>query len=41
MPSADFGKWVSPEKIAGVIVFLASEDAGAITGAAIPVFGRG
>jgi NAD(P)-dependent dehydrogenase (short-subunit alcohol dehydrogenase family) len=41
MPSADFGKWVSPEKIAGVIVFLASEDASAITGAAIPVFGRG
>ena len=41
MPTADFGKWVSPEKIAGVIVFLASEEASAVTGAAIPVFGRG
>lgn len=41
MPTADFSKWVSPEQIARVIVFLASEDASAITGAAIPVFGRG
>ena len=41
MPQADFGRWVPPEQIARVIVFLASEDAGAITGASIPVFGRG
>ena len=41
MPRADFSTWVSPEKIAGVIVFLASEEASAITGASIPVFGRG
>ena len=41
MPKADFGRWVLPEQIARVIVFLASEDAGAITGASIPVFGRG
>jgi NAD(P)-dependent dehydrogenase (short-subunit alcohol dehydrogenase family) len=41
MPTADFSKWVSPEAIAEVIVFLASQSAGAITGAAIPVFGRG
>ena len=41
MPKADFSKWVAPAKIAQVIVFLASEDASAITGAAIPVFGRG
>jgi NAD(P)-dependent dehydrogenase (short-subunit alcohol dehydrogenase family) len=41
MPNADFGKWVPPEKIAGVIVFLASEAASVITGASIPVFGRG
>jgi len=41
MPKADFSRWVSPEAIAKVIVFLASEDAAAITGASIPVFGRG
>ncbi|HWJ07604.1 MAG TPA: SDR family NAD(P)-dependent oxidoreductase [Steroidobacteraceae bacterium] len=41
MPQADFSKWVSPAQIAGVIVFLASDAASAITGAAIPVFGRG
>jgi NAD(P)-dependent dehydrogenase (short-subunit alcohol dehydrogenase family) len=41
MPKADFSKWVPPEKIASVIVFLASDEASAITGAAIPVFGRG
>jgi NAD(P)-dependent dehydrogenase (short-subunit alcohol dehydrogenase family) len=41
MPDADFSRWVPPEKIARVIVFLASEDASAITGASIPVFGRG
>jgi NAD(P)-dependent dehydrogenase (short-subunit alcohol dehydrogenase family) len=41
MPKADFSRWVPPEKIARVIVFLASEDASAITGASIPVFGRG
>jgi NAD(P)-dependent dehydrogenase (short-subunit alcohol dehydrogenase family) len=41
MPQADFTRWVSPEAIARVILFLASEDAAAVTGAAIPVFGRG
>jgi NAD(P)-dependent dehydrogenase (short-subunit alcohol dehydrogenase family) len=41
MPKADFSRWVPPEKIAQVIVFLASDEASAITGAAIPVFGRG
>ena len=41
MPKADFTRWVSPEAIAKVILFLASEDSAAITGAAIPVFGRG
>jgi len=41
MPTADFSKWVQPEAIAEVIVFLASKSGGAITGAAIPVFGRG
>lgn len=41
MPDADFTRWVAPASIAEVIVFLASNEASAITGAAIPVFGRG
>ncbi len=41
MPKADFSRWVAPEAIADVIAFLASDGARAITGAAIPVYGRG
>ncbi len=41
MADGDFAKWVSPEDIAKVIAFLASDAAGAISGAAIPVYGRG
>ncbi len=41
MPDADVSRWVAPEAIADVIVFLASEGARAVTGAAIPVLGRG
>jgi NAD(P)-dependent dehydrogenase (short-subunit alcohol dehydrogenase family) len=41
MPKADTSKWVVPEAIADVVVFLASDGARAITGAAVPVFGRG
>jgi NAD(P)-dependent dehydrogenase (short-subunit alcohol dehydrogenase family) len=41
MPTADFGRWVQPEAIAAVIAFLASEQAGAVTGALIPIYGRG
>ena len=40
MPNADTSKWVAPEAIADVIVFLASDAARAITGVALPVFGR-
>jgi NAD(P)-dependent dehydrogenase (short-subunit alcohol dehydrogenase family) len=40
MPDADFRKWVTPEALAAVMLFLASEGAQAITGAAVPVYGR-
>ena len=40
MPGADFSKWVAPEAIADVILFLSSEGARAINGAAVPVYGR-
>ncbi len=40
MPDADFSTWVTPEAIADVILFLCSDAARAITGAAIPVTGR-
>lgn len=40
MPDADFSRWVKPEQLAGVIVFLLSDAASAITGALIPVTGR-
>jgi NAD(P)-dependent dehydrogenase (short-subunit alcohol dehydrogenase family) len=41
LPKADFSKWVTPEALADVILFLASDAARAIHGAAIPVYGRG
>jgi NAD(P)-dependent dehydrogenase (short-subunit alcohol dehydrogenase family) len=40
MPDADPGRWVSPDALAEVIAFLASDGARAINGAAIPVVGR-
>ena len=40
MPIADFAKWPKPEEIARVILFLCSEDAKVIHGAAIPVYGN-
>jgi NAD(P)-dependent dehydrogenase (short-subunit alcohol dehydrogenase family) len=40
MPNADFSKWVRPEELANVILFLASDAASAVTGALIPVNGR-
>lgn len=39
MPTADFSKWVKPEDLANVVLFLCSEDARVITGAAIPTYG--
>jgi NAD(P)-dependent dehydrogenase (short-subunit alcohol dehydrogenase family) len=40
MPKADFAKWVAPQELAEVILFLASDAASAVTGALIPVSGR-
>jgi NAD(P)-dependent dehydrogenase (short-subunit alcohol dehydrogenase family) len=40
MPEADYSKWPKPEEIARVILFLCSEEARMIHGAAIPVYGR-
>lgn len=40
MPKADFKSWVRPDELAAVILFLASEAAGGVTGALIPVTGR-
>jgi NAD(P)-dependent dehydrogenase (short-subunit alcohol dehydrogenase family) len=40
MPKADFAKWVTPQELAEVILFLASDAASGITGALIPVSGR-
>jgi NAD(P)-dependent dehydrogenase (short-subunit alcohol dehydrogenase family) len=40
MPNADFEKWVKPQELAEVILFLASDAASAVTGALVPVSGR-
>jgi NAD(P)-dependent dehydrogenase (short-subunit alcohol dehydrogenase family) len=40
MPEAEHGRWVTPDALASVILFLLSDDAAAITGACIPVTGR-
>jgi len=39
MPRADFAKWPKPEEIARVILFLCSDAAALVHGAAIPVYG--
>jgi NAD(P)-dependent dehydrogenase (short-subunit alcohol dehydrogenase family) len=40
MPNSDFTKWPKPEDIARVILFLCSDDAKLINGAAVPVYGN-
>jgi hypothetical protein len=39
MPKANFEKWVKTGHVAGVVLMLAGEAGGDITGAAIPVYG--
>ena len=40
MPDADVSRWVRPDQVADLIVFLLSDRASAITGALIPIGGR-
>ena len=40
MPNADHSRWVRPEALAEAVMFLASDAASAVTGAALPVRGR-
>jgi NAD(P)-dependent dehydrogenase (short-subunit alcohol dehydrogenase family) len=40
MPNADFSLWPKAEEVARVLLFLASDDAQLISGAAIPIYGR-
>ena len=41
MPDADFSQWVAPDALADVTLFLCSDAARALHGAAIPAFGLG
>jgi NAD(P)-dependent dehydrogenase (short-subunit alcohol dehydrogenase family) len=40
MPDADFATWVRPEQVARTIRFLCSDDASALTGGHLPVYGQ-
>jgi NAD(P)-dependent dehydrogenase (short-subunit alcohol dehydrogenase family) len=40
MPKSDFSRWVAPESIAKTLVWLASKEAGDVSGALIPIYGR-
>lgn len=41
MPDANFATWPKPEEIARAILFLASDEAKVVHGAALPVYGAG
>ncbi len=40
MPQANFSTWVTPQALAAVILFLASDEAEPVTGTLLPVTGR-
>lgn len=40
MPDGDFTRWVRPEALTEVVMFLLSNQASAVTGALLPVMGR-
>jgi len=40
MPTAKFDRWVAPADLAALMLFMASDEARAVTGALIPVTGR-
>ena len=40
MPTAEFDRWVAPADLAALMLFMASDEARAVTGALIPVTGR-
>ncbi|MGO0684274.1 SDR family NAD(P)-dependent oxidoreductase [Pseudomonas fulva] len=40
MPDADSSRWVTPKALSGVVAFLLSDEAAAVTGALLPVGGR-
>jgi NAD(P)-dependent dehydrogenase (short-subunit alcohol dehydrogenase family) len=40
MAGADHDRWVKPAEIAGTIAYLLSDDASAVSGAEVPVYGR-
>jgi NAD(P)-dependent dehydrogenase (short-subunit alcohol dehydrogenase family) len=39
-PRADFSRWIQPENVASLILWLASDAAAQLSGAVIPVYGR-
>jgi NAD(P)-dependent dehydrogenase (short-subunit alcohol dehydrogenase family) len=39
MPDSDFSRWVAPESIAKLLVWLASDAAADVSGAVIPIYG--
>lgn len=40
MPNADFSKWVAPESIARLLVWLCSDEGADVSGAVIPIYGK-
>ena len=40
MPDGDTSRWVKPEELAQLMLYLCSEEAGSLNGASIPVYGR-